>query len=75
MGIGSTTVKVAKVVELIKRVLADIHISLDIIGVRFEETYKPLYEGLTEVKKETHIPGLKASFSFTASKVNTLPGY
>ena len=75
MGIGSTTVKVVKVVELIKRVLADIHISIDIVSVRFEETYKPLYEGLVDVKKETLLPGLKASFSFTASKVNTLPGY
>ena len=39
MGIGPATVWVVKVVELIKKVLANIHISVDIMDVWFEETY------------------------------------
>ncbi len=46
MAMGPATVKVVKVVELLKRVLADIHISVDIVDAKFEETYEPLYEGL-----------------------------
>jgi hypothetical protein len=36
---GPATVKVVKVVELLKRVLAEIHISVDMVNARFEETY------------------------------------
>lgn len=72
---GQATIKVVKVVELLKRVLSGIHISVDIINVKGEEIFKPLYEGLVEIKTEIILPGLKASFSFNSSKVSSLIGY
>ncbi len=66
---GPATLRLVKVVELMKRVLADVHLSVDMIGIKFEETYKPLYEGLLEVKSEVVLPALKASFSFNAKKI------
>ncbi len=75
IAMGPATVKVVKVVELLKRVLAEIHISVDMVNARFEETYQPLYEGLQQVKIETSLPALKATFSFDSKKLVNLTGY
>ena len=51
-------VKVIQLVEFIKRTVADVHVAYQIISVEFEETYKPLYEGLVEVKTVAKKPAM-----------------
>jgi hypothetical protein len=75
MAMGQATVRLVKAVELLKRVLNGIHVSVDLVGVKFIETYKPLYEGLNEVKSEVVLPSLKAQFSFSGEKLSHLSGY
>lgn len=72
---GAATVRVVKVVELLKRVLTNIHISIEMVELQFEEIFVPLYEGLKEVICINMHLALKASFSFSTEKLSTSPGY
>ena len=43
LGMGSCMIKVVRTVELLKRVLFGLHVSVDIVDIVTEQTYEPLY--------------------------------
>jgi hypothetical protein len=43
VGMGPCITRVVKTVELLKRVLAGLHLAIEIVDVIAEETYEPLY--------------------------------
>lgn len=72
---GSTIVKLIKVVEFLKKNVFGLHVAYKIGSVAFEETFKPLYEGLVEVKVINNKPAMFAVFSYNEKLVKSEPGY
>jgi len=72
---GNSIVKIIKLVEFIKRTVADVHCAYEIGSIAFEETYQPLYEGLVEVKTVANKAAMFARFSFNSKDLVGQPGY
>ena len=53
IAMGEQIIKAVRVAEFLKKIILDLHISLDIVSLKFLDTYKPLYEGLSKVTAES----------------------
>ena len=70
---GEQILKAVRLVEFLKKTVRDLHISLEVISLKFKDTHKPLYEGLNEVIAESHRAAVLVRFSFNPqSIVNTV---
>ena len=75
VAMGQTIVKLIKIVEFIKKNVFGINIAYKIGGIPFEETFKPLYQGLNEVKIINNKPAMFAVFTYNEKLVKNEPGF
>lgn len=62
-------------VEFLKKIVSDLHIAVEVTSVKFKDTFKPQYEGLSEVVSESQRAALLARFSFNAKEISNSIGY
>ena len=53
VGLGDNILKLVRAVEFLKKTVCDLHMTTEVISIKFKDTYKPLYEGLNEVTAES----------------------
>lgn len=75
VALGEQIVKAVKIVEFLKRTVLDLHVSVDVISLKFKDTYKPLYEGLNEVTSESQRSAFLARFSFNPKGITNTLGH
>lgn len=75
VALGESILRAVRLVEFLKKTVSDLHISLEVISLRFNDTYKPLYEGLSEVTSESQKAAVLVRFSFNSKGITNTPGH
>ena len=75
VALGESILKSVRLVEFLRKTVADLHISVDVISLKFKDTYKPLYQGLSEVTAESQRAAMLVRISFNPKGIVGTPGH
>ena len=74
VALGEQILKAVRLIEFLKKTVCDLHISFDVVSLKFKDTYKPQYEGLNPVTAESQRAAVLVRFSFNPKCITSTQG-